>query len=128
MSRSISTELKSDSDSQLLGFQINPLSHSPLSISSLHSHQHLFLFKRCLLLQILAPNLPLHLHDSCHSMCLTSLVFYIRLNTLTTAFFTTSLNLLKSAGTGTNLSMSNFSTSVFKLSKFVFNAKLEVST
>ena len=38
------------------------------------------------------------------------------------------LNLLKSVGTGTNLSMSNLSTSVFKLAKFVFNAKLEVST
>ena len=47
---------------------------------------------------------------------------------LTTSFFTTSLSLLKSTGTGTNLSMSNLSTSVFKLAKFVYNAKLEVST
>ena len=47
---------------------------------------------------------------------------------LTTSFYTTLLNLLKSVGTGTNLSMSNLSTSVFKLAKFVFNAKLEVST
>ena len=47
---------------------------------------------------------------------------------LTTLFFTTSLNLLKSTGIGTNLSMSNLSTSVFKLAKFVFSAKLEVST
>ena len=47
---------------------------------------------------------------------------------LTTSFFTTLLNLLKSLGTGTNLSMSNLSTSVFKLAKFVFNAKLEAST
>ena len=47
---------------------------------------------------------------------------------LTTSFFTTSLSLLKSTGTGTNLSISNLSTSVFKLAKFVFNAKLEVST
>ena len=47
---------------------------------------------------------------------------------LTTSFLTTSLNLLKSTGTGANLSMSNLSTSVFKLAKFVFNAKLEVST
>ena len=47
---------------------------------------------------------------------------------LTTSFFTTSLNLLKSTGTGTNLSISNLSTSLFKLDKFVFNAKLEVST
>ena len=47
---------------------------------------------------------------------------------LTTSFFTTSLNLLKSTGTGANLSISNLSTSVLKLAKFVFNAKLEVST
>ena len=47
---------------------------------------------------------------------------------LTTSFLTTSLNLLKSTGTGANLSMSNLSTSVFKLAKFVFNAKPEVST
>ena len=47
---------------------------------------------------------------------------------LATLFFTTSLSLLKSTGTGTNLSISNLSTSVFKLAKFVFNAKLEVST
>ena len=47
---------------------------------------------------------------------------------LTTSFFTTSLSLLKSTGTGANLSMSNLSTLVFKLAKFVFSAKLEVST
>ena len=47
---------------------------------------------------------------------------------LITSFFTTSLNLLKSAGIGTNLSMSNLSTSVFRLAKLVFSAKLEVST
>ena len=47
---------------------------------------------------------------------------------LTTSVFTTSLNLLKSTETGANLSISNLSTSVFKLAKFVFNAKLEVST
>ena len=46
---------------------------------------------------------------------------------LTTSVLTTSLSLLKSAGTGTNLSISNLSTSVFKLAIFVFNAKLEVS-
>ena len=40
----------------------------------------------------------------------------------------TSLSLLKSTGTGANLSISYLSTSVFKLPKFVFNAKLEVST
>ena len=42
--------------------------------------------------------------------------------------FTTSLNLLKLKETGTNLSMSNLSTSVFRLAKFVFSAKPEVST
>ena len=47
---------------------------------------------------------------------------------LTTWFYTTLLNLLKSAGIGTNLSISNLSTSVFKLDKLGFNAKLEVST
>ena len=36
------------------------------------------------------------------------------------------MSLLKS--TGTNLSMSNLSTSVFKLAKFVFNEIPEVST
>ena len=45
---------------------------------------------------------------------------------LTTSFFTTSLSLLKSTGTGANLSISNLS--IFKLAKFDFNAKLEVST
>ena len=47
---------------------------------------------------------------------------------LTTSFFTASLNLLKSTRTGTSLSISNLSAPVFKLAKFVFNAKLEVST
>ena len=47
---------------------------------------------------------------------------------LTTLFFTTLINLLKPTGTGTNLSISNLSTSVFRLAKFVFSAKLEVST
>ena len=47
---------------------------------------------------------------------------------LTTSFFTTSLSLINSTGTGTNLSMSNLSTSFIKLARFVFNAKLEVST
>ena len=46
---------------------------------------------------------------------------------MTISFFTTSLSLLKSTGTGTNLSMSNLPTSVFKVAKFVLNAKLEVS-
>ena len=30
----------SHSNSQLRGYQINPLSHIPLSIKSLHSHLH----------------------------------------------------------------------------------------
>ena len=47
---------------------------------------------------------------------------------LTTSFFTTLLSLLKSVGTGANLSISNLSTSVSKVAKFVFNAKLEAST
>ena len=46
---------------------------------------------------------------------------------LTTLFLTTWLNLLKSTGTGTNLSMSNLYNSVFILAQFGFNAKLEVS-
>ena len=37
---------------------------------------------------------------------------------LTTSFFTASLSLLKSTGTGINSSISNLSTSVFKLAKF----------
>ena len=36
---------------------------------------------------------------------------------LTTSFFTTLLTLLKSTGTGTNLTISNFSISTFKLAK-----------
>ena len=44
---------------------------------------------------------------------------------LTTSFFTTSLRLLKLTGTGTNLSISSLKTSVFKLSKFDFNANLK---
>ena len=47
---------------------------------------------------------------------------------LTISVFTTSLTLLKSTGAGNNLSVTNLSTSVFKVAKFVFNAKLEEST
>ena len=46
---------------------------------------------------------------------------------LTTSFFTTSLSLLKSTGTGTNLSISNLSTSVFKLTKSDCAANLDAS-
>ena len=47
---------------------------------------------------------------------------------LTTSFFTTLLSLAKSLGTGVNLSISSLSTSVFKLTKFDFSAKLLTST
>ena len=43
---------------------------------------------------------------------------------LTTSFFTASIDLLKSTGTFTNVSLANLSTSVFRSIKFVFNAKL----
>ena len=72
----------SQSHSQLLGFQIYLLSHKPLSINFLHSHQHLSPFQGCLLLEALASNLYLHLHVSFHFMCLVLLVLDIRLNTL----------------------------------------------
>ena len=69
------------SHSQLLRCQIQPLSHTPLLINSLHSHLHLFLFQCCLLLQTIGFNLHSHLHVSCHFICLVSLVFGIKLNT-----------------------------------------------
>ena len=59
----------SPSHSQLLGFQVNPLSKIPLSINLLHSHLHLiyiYIYK------------------------LVTLVPDIRLNTLTFMFLTTS--------------------------------------
>ena len=46
---------------------------------------------------------------------------------LTTSFFTTLLSFAKSLGTGVNLSISSLSTSVFKLAKFDFSAKLLTS-
>ena len=45
---------------------------------------------------------------------------------LATSFYATSLNLLKSTATGTILSISYLSNSVFKLAKFVFSSKREV--
>ena len=57
----------SHSHLQLLGLKIYPLSHTPLSIDSLHSHLHLSLFHLCLLLQKIQFNLHMHLHVSCHS-------------------------------------------------------------
>ena len=56
--------------SQLLGFQINPLSHIPLLINYLHSHLHLSLFHLCLLLQKPATNLHVHLEVLCNFICL----------------------------------------------------------
>ena len=47
---------------------------------------------------------------------------------LTTSFFTTSLSLLKSTGTGANLSISSLSTLAFKQAKFDFSAKLLTPT
>ena len=55
-----------------------------------HPHLYLSSFERCLLLQAFASSLHLHLHVSCHFMCLVSLALDIRLNTLTFKFFTTS--------------------------------------
>ena len=46
---------------------------------------------------------------------------------LTTSFFTASICLLKSAGTGTNLPISYLATSAFKLTKSDFGASLDVS-
>ena len=46
---------------------------------------------------------------------------------LTTSFFTTLLSLAKSLGVGVNLSISSLSTSVFRLGKFDFSAKLVTS-
>ena len=46
---------------------------------------------------------------------------------LATSIFTTALSLLKSTGTGANLSIPNLSTSVFKQAKCDFSAKLELS-
>ena len=76
----------SHSHSQLLRFQINPLSHTPLSTNSLHLHLHLPSVQRCLLLQTLRSNLHLHLQVLCHSICLVSFVLDIRLKTLTFTF------------------------------------------
>ena len=42
-------------------------------------------------------------------------------------FFTTLLNLVKSLGTAVNLSISNLSTSVFKLARIFFDAELLIS-
>ena len=75
--------LDSHSHSQLLEFLAYPLSHTPLSINSLHSHRHLSSFQRFLFLQTLTSNLHLHLHVSCHFMCHVFLVLDIILNNLT---------------------------------------------
>ena len=59
-------------------------------MNSLHSHLHLYLFQRCLLLQTLGSNVHLHLQVSCHFISLASLVFDFRFNTLTFMFSATS--------------------------------------
>ena len=79
----------SHSHSQLLGFQINPLLHTSLSINSLHSHLHFSSFHCCFLLQIIPFNLHMHmhLHVSYHFIYLVSLVSCIKLNTVAFKFF-----------------------------------------
>ena len=62
-----------------------------------------------------------------HTKSLASTLFTFATNLsdtvfLRTSFYTTTLSLLKTTGTGANLSMSNLSTSVFRLAKFVFSA------
>ena len=47
---------------------------------------------------------------------------------LTTSFSTTLLSFAKSLGTGINILISSLSTSVFKVAKFDFSAKLLTST
>ena len=81
--------------SQLLRFQINPLSQLPLSINSLHSHLHLSLFYFRLLLQTFAFNVHLHLQVPCHPIYLVSLVLEIILNTLAFAFNILAFNILQ---------------------------------
>ena len=80
----------SHSHSQVLGFQINALSHIPLSINSLNSHLYLSSFHLFLLLQTLALILHMHLQVPCQIMCLVSLILDIKLNTLTFMFLTVS--------------------------------------
>ena len=80
----------SHSKSQLLQFQINPLSHTQT-----HAHTHTYththtLFQRSFSLQTLVSNLHLHLHVPCHSVYLVSLVLDIKLNTLMFMFYITS--------------------------------------
>ena len=81
----------SHSQLQLLGFQINPLSHIPLSINSLHSHLHLSSFHLCLLLQTLeSKSTPEFTSFMSFSMCFVLLANEIKLNTLTFMSLTTS--------------------------------------
>ena len=56
----------------------------------MHSQLHLSSFQYFLLLWTLAYSLYLHLHVSCYSICLVSLVVDIRLNTLKFKFLATS--------------------------------------
>ena len=55
---------------------------------------------------------------------LSSFLTNLSYSVFLTTFFTTLLSLAKSLGTGVNLSISNLSTSVFKLAKFDFSVKL----
>ena len=69
----------------------------------------------------------------CKTNPIVSMLFTLATNLsysvfLTTPFFTTLLSLAKSLGTGVNLSISSLSTSVFRLAKFGFSAKLLAST
>ena len=56
-----------------------------------------------------------------------TLVTNLSYSFLTLSFFTTSLSLLKSTGTDINFSISNSSTSAFKLAKSDFAASLVVA-
>ena len=60
-------------------------------------------------------------------LSLTFLILELYTSFSTTPFFTASLSLLKSTGTGTNLSTSNLSTLDFKLAKSTFLANFYVS-
>ena len=62
------------------------------------------------------------------SIALTFATNLLYTDFLTSSLFTTFLSLLKSAGRVFNLSMSILSTSAFKLAKWDFAARLDVST
>ena len=79
------------SHSLLLGFKINPLSHTFLSINSLHLHPHLSsIIPTLFIVANTTVKSIFTLTGLCHSMRLVSLVPDTRLNILTFRFFTTS--------------------------------------